>query len=916
MPGRISSGPILNGIPSQLPDTDPEETQEWLDSLDGVVDEQGRTRARYIMLKLLERARQSNIGVPSLTATDYINTIGPEAEPWFPGDEGVEKAYRRWIRWNAAIMVHRAQRPGIAVGGHISTYASAATLYEVGLNHFFRGPDHPGGGDQVFFQGHAAPGMYARAFLEGTLEQTDLDGFRQERSHLVDGRVRALPSYPHPRMMPHFWQFPTVSMGLGPMNAIHQAQFNKYLHNRGIKDTSEQHVWAFLGDGEMDEPESRGLLQLGANEELDNLTFVINCNLQRLDGPVRGNGKIIQELEAFFRGAGWNVIKVIWGRGWDPLLAADRDGALVNIMNSTVDGDYQTFRANDGKYVREHFFWRDSRTKGLVESWSDDDIWWKLKRGGHDYRKVYAAYDAAMKHTGQPTVILAKTVKGWSLGTHFAGRNATHQMKKLTLEDLKGFRDTLHIPVTDGQLEADPYQPPYYRPGDTDPALQYMREARKKLGGSVPSRRSVYTPVKLPDDAAYAVAKKGSGKQNVATTMAFVRLLKDLVRDKEFGKRVVPIIPDEARTFGMDSFFPTIKIYNPHGQNYTPVDLDLMLTYREATDGQLMHMGINESGSVAAFQAVGTSYSTHGEPMIPVYIFYSMFGFQRSGDGIWAAADQMTRGFLIGATAGRTTLTGEGTQHADGHSPLLASTNPAVVSYDPAYGYEIAHIVKDALRRMYGDKPEDVIYYLTVYNEPYVQPPEPADVDVEGIVRGMHLLRPAGGEGVPAQLLASGVGVAWALEAQELLATDWGVAANVWSVTSWGELRRDGLACDEHAFLHPTEETRVPYVTQRLSATSGPVLATSDYMRAVQDQIAQWVPGDFESLGADGFGFADTRAAARRYFHIDGPSLAVRTLQLLGRRGEIDPSFALRAAEKYQLLDVRAGASGQAGGDA
>ncbi|MGV1009016.1 MAG: pyruvate dehydrogenase (acetyl-transferring), homodimeric type [Dermatophilaceae bacterium] len=916
MPGSASAGPILNGIPSQLPDTDPDETQEWLDSLDGVVDEAGRTRARYIMLKLLERARQSNIGVPSLTATDYINTIAPEAEPWFPGDESVEKAYRRWIRWNAAIMVHRAQRPGVGVGGHISTYASAATLYEVGLNHFFRGPDHPGGGDQVFFQGHAAPGMYARAFLEGTLEQTDLDGFRQERSHLVDGRVRALSSYPHPRMMPSFWQFPTVSMGLGPMNAIHQAQFNQYLHNRGIKDTSEQHVWAFLGDGEMDEPESRGFLQLAANEELDNLTFVINCNLQRLDGPVRGNGKIIQELEAFFRGAGWNVIKVIWGRGWDPLLAADRDGALVNIMNQTVDGDYQTFRANDGRYVREHFFWRDSRTRALVENWTDDDIWWKLKRGGHDYRKMYAAYDAALKHTGQPTVILAKTIKGWSLGSHFAGRNATHQMKKLTLSDLKEFRDTLHMPISDAQLEADPYRPPYYRPGDDDPALVYMRDARRKLGGSVPSRRSVYTPVKLPDDAAYASPKKGSGKQNVATTMAFVRLLKDLVRDKEFGNRIVPIIPDEARTFGMDSFFPTVKIYNPHGQNYTPVDLDLMLTYREAADGQLLHMGINEAGSVAAFQAIGSSYSTHGEAMIPVYVFYSMFGFQRTGDGIWAAADQMCRGFLIGATAGRTTLTGEGTQHADGHSPLLASTNPAVLAYDPAYGYEIAHIVKEGLRRMYGDKPEDLIYYLTVYNEPYVQPPEPPDVDVDGILKGMYLLRPAGVEGVPAQLLASGVGVPWALEAQDLLATDWGVAANVWSVTSWGELRRDGLACDEHAFLHPTEEQRVPYVTQRLSQTSGPVVATSDYMRAVQDQIAQWVPGDFVSLGADGFGFADTRAAARRYFHIDGPSMAVRTLQVLARRGEVDPSLPLRAAEQYQLLDVRAGASGNTGGDA
>ncbi len=916
MPRDTRPGPILDGIPSQLPDTDPEETQEWLESFDGLVDEQGRTRARYIMLKLLQRARQSNVGVPSLTATDYINTIAPEAEPWFPGDEEVEKAYRRWIRWNAAIMVHRAQRPGVAVGGHISTYASAATLYEVGLNHFFRGLDHPGGGDQVFFQGHAAPGMYARAFLEGTLDEVDLDGFRQEKSHIVDGRIRALPSYPHPRMMPTFWQFPTVSMGLGPMNAIAQAQFNKYLHNRGIKDTSEQHVWAFLGDGEMDEPESRGLLQIATNDELDNLTFVINCNLQRLDGPVRGNGHIIQELEAFFRGAGWNVIKVVWGRGWDPLLAADRDGALVHIMNTTLDGDYQTFRANDGRYVREHFFHRDSRVKALVENWSDDDIWWKLKRGGHDYRKVYAAYDAALKHTGQPTVILAKTVKGWSLGSHFAGRNATHQMKKLTLEDLKAFRDTLHIPISDAQLEADPYLPPYYRPADSDPALQYMREARAKLGGPLPARRSSYRPVQLPGDSAYSAARKGSGRQNVATTMAFVRLLKDLVRDKEFGKRVVPIIPDEARTFGMDSFFPTLKIYNAHGQNYTPVDWDLMLTYKEATDGQLLHMGINEAGSVAAFQAVGTSYSTHAEPMIPVYVFYSMFGFQRTGDGIWSAADQMARGFLIGATAGRTTLTGEGTQHADGHSPLLASTNPAVVAYDPAYSYEIAHIVKDALRRMYGEQPEDLIYYLTVYNEPYVQPAEPSGVDVEGIVRGMYLLRPAGNEGPGAQLLASGVGVPWALEAQELLANDWGVAADVWSVTSWSEMRRDGLACDEHAFLHPDEPARVPYVTQRLSGTRGPVLATSDYMRAVPDQIGQWVPGDFVSLGADGFGFADTRPAARRYFHIDGPSLVVRTLQMLARRGEVDPGLATQAADKYRLLDVRAGASGSFGGDA
>ncbi len=916
---RQEAGPILNGIPSQLPDTDPDETREWLESLDGVVDGVGRTRARYIMLKLIERARELQVGVPSLTATDYINTISPEQEPWFPGDEDVEREYRRFVRWNAAVLVHRAQRPGVGVGGHISTYASAATLYEVGMNHFFRGADHPGGGDQVFFQGHASPGVYARAFLEGRLGEDDLDGFRQEKSHVVDGTVRALPSYPHPRLAPSFWQFPTVSMGIGPMNAIYQAQFNKYLHNRGLKDTSDQRVWAYLGDGEMDEPESRGVLQLAANEELDNLTFVINCNLQRLDGPVRGNGKIIQELEAFFRGAGWNVIKVIWGRGWDPLLAADRDGALIHVMNQTSDGDYQTMKANDGAWVREHFFGRDPRTRKMVESFTDADIW-NLKRGGHDYRKVYAAYKAAVEHTGQPTVILAKTIKGYGLGTHFAGRNATHQMKKFTLEDLKGFRDKLRIPITDEQLEADPYRPPYFHPGPEDPAIQYMLERRAVLGGDLPARRVQHESLKLPSDDAYAQMKKGSGKQEIATTMAFVRLLKDLMRDKEFGKRVVPIIPDEARTFGMDSFFPTIKIYNPHGQNYTPVDHDLMLAYRESVSGQILHLGINEAGSLAAFTAAGTSYATHGEPMVPIYIFYSMFGFQRTGDSIWAATDQMTRGFLVGATAGRTTLTGEGLQHADGHSPLLAATNPAVVSYDPAYGYEIAHIVKDGLRRMFGDDPENVVYYLTVYNEPQVQPMEPEGVDVEGIVKGMYLLAPAKTEGwqhepVRAQLLASGVGVPWALEAQGLLAQDFGVAADVWSVTSWSELRRDGMACEEQEFLHPDKGARVPWVTRQLGERPGPVLAVSDYMRAVQDQIAPYVPGDFMSLGADGFGFSDTRQAARRFFHIDGPSLAVRTLQMLAKRGEVPTEYAVQAAEKYRLLDVTAGTSGNAGGE-
>jgi pyruvate dehydrogenase E1 component len=911
--GPESAGPILNGLPSRLPDIDPEETAEWIASLDEAIDGQGRTRARYLMLSLLQRARERGVGVPSLTATDYVNTIPPEAEPWFPGDEEAERTFRRWTRWNAAIMVHRAQRAGIGVGGHISSYASSATLYEVGFNHFFRGKDHPGGGDQIFIQGHASPGVYARSFLEGRLTEDQLDGFRQEKSHGGGG----LSSYPHPRLMPDYWEFPTVSMGLGPMNAIYQAQFNKYLQARGVKDTSQQHVWAFLGDGEMDEPESRGLLQVASGDELDNLTFVVNCNLQRLDGPVRGNGKIIQELEAHFRGAGWNVIKVVWGREWDPLLAADRDNVLVNIMNTTLDGDYQTFRAENGQFIREHFFGRDPRTLKMVSKMSDDDIW-QLKRGGHDYRKVHAAYQAAMEHTGQPTVILAKTIKGYGLGSHFAGRNATHQMKKLTLDDLKQFRDSLRIPISDAQLEADPYLPPYYHPGEDDEALAYVRGRRKILGGGLPQRRSSAGSLKLPDETAYTGTFRGSGKQQVATTMAFVRLLRDLMRDKEFGPRVVPIIPDEARTFGMDSFFPTAKIYNPHGQNYTSVDRELMLTYTESETGQILHVGINEGGSVAAFTAAGTSYATHGEPMVPIYIFYSMFGFQRTGDSLWAAADQMSRGFLIGATAGRTTLTGEGLQHADGHSPLLASTNPAAVIYDPAYGYEIGHIIKDGLRRMYGETPEDVFYYLTVYNEPMTQPAEPEGLDVEGLLRGIYKVAgpPAGATGPQAQILASGVAVPWALEAQELLAADWGVAASVWSVTSWTELRRDAIACDEQGFRYPDQEAPVPFVTQQLRDATGPVVAVTDYMRAVPDQIRQWVPLEFVSLGADGFGLSDTRPAARRYFGIDGPSVAVRSLQQLARRGDISPEIPIQAAEKYRLNDVTAGTTGTSGGDA
>ena len=903
---------ILSGLTNQLPDRDPEETAEWLESLDALIQDRGTERAQFIMRSLLQRAGARSVGVPMVTTTDYVNTIPVDQEPEFPGDEGVERKYRAWLRWNAAVLVHRAQRPEIGVGGHISTYAGAATLYEVGFNHFFRGKDHPGGGDQIFFQGHASPGMYARAFLEGRLSEEDLDGFRQEKSK----EGHALSSYPHPRLMPDFWEFPTVSMGIGPMHAIYQAQSNRYLHNRGIKDTSDQQVWAFLGDGEMDEPESRGLLQLAANDKLDNLTFVINCNLQRLDGPVRGNGKIVQELEAFFRGAGWNVIKVLWGREWDDLLDRDTDHSLVKVMNDTLDGDYQTYKAESGGFVREHFFGQTPETKELVAHLDDDQLW-NLKRGGHDYRKVYAAYKAATEFKGKPTVILAHTVKGYGLGTHFEARNATHQMKKLTLQDLKDFRTHLRLPISDEVLEADPYAPPYYHPGMDTPEIKYMMERRRELGGSVPERRATHTELELPGDKTYEVANRGSGKQHAATTMAFVRLLKDLMRDPNIGNRIVPIIPDEARTFGMDAFFPTAKIYNPNGQNYLSVDRDLILAYKESISGQIVHAGINEAGSVAAFTAAGTAYATHGEPLIPIYVFYSMFGFQRTGDQFWAAGDQMTRGFIIGATAGRTTLTGEGLQHADGHSPILASTNDAVITYDPAYGYEIGVIIRAGLERMYGKDSTDpnVMYYITVYNEPILQPKAPENIDIEGINRGIYLLNKSEHTGPRTQLLASGVSVPWALEAQNILATEWGVAADVWSVTSWTELRRDGLAAEEDAFLHPENPARTPYITQKMAHAQGPIIAVTDYMKAVPDQIRQFLPNDFATLGADGFGFSDTRAAARRHFKIDSHSIVVRALQMLAKNGDINPTTPTQAATKYDLLNTNAGTTGNTGGD-
>jgi pyruvate dehydrogenase E1 component len=912
---------IHEGLPTQLPDIDPDETQEWLASFDAMLDERGRERARYIMLRLLERSREKQVGVPALRSTDYINTIPPEREPWFPGDEDLERRIRAFIRWNAAVMVTGANRKGLEVGGHIATYQSSASLYEVGFNHFFRGHDHPGGGDQVYIQGHASPGIYARAFLEGRLDEQQLFRFRQEVQH---GRGAGLSSYPHPRLMPDFWEFPTVSMGLTGINSIYQARFNRYLQNRGIKDTSEQRVWAFLGDGEMAEPESMGAIRQAAREELDNLVWVVNCNLQQLDGPVTGNGKIIQELESNFRGAGWNVIKVVWGREWDDLLAKDVDGALVNRMNTTPDGAFQTYSVESGEYIREHFFGGDQRLAKMVEHMSDDQIR-KLPRGGHDYRKVYAAFDSATKTVGQPTVILAKTIKGWTIDA-LEGKNATHQMKKLTPDDLKKFRDRLYLPVSNKDLETAFEQTgtaPFFHPGEDAPEIQYMLERRRQLGGSLPRRVDRAKPLKLPGEAVYSELKKGSGNNSIATTMAVVRLLKDWMKDPEIGQRIVPIAPDEYRTFGMDAMFPTAKVYNPAGQTYESVDRKLLLAYKESTSGQMLHEGISEAGAMASATAAGSAYATHGEHMIPFYIFYSMFGFQRTGDSIWAMADQLARGFLVGATAGRTTLTGEGLQHADGHSPLLAATNPAVVHYDPAFAYEVAHVMQSGLERMYGDDPENVVFYLTVYNEPVPQPAEPEDVDVEGILRGIHRVSEAGDTGAHAaevprvQLMASGVAWPWIQKAQQLLADDWGVAADLWSVTSWNELARDAISAEEWNLLHPTEEHRTAYVADKLAGVAGPVVAVSDYMCAVPLQIARWVPADYRVLGTDGFGFADTRPAARRYFHVDAESVVVQALQALADAGEVPDEKVAEAAAKYRIDDPTA-VSGvkQEGGDA
>jgi pyruvate dehydrogenase E1 component len=869
----------------QLPDIDESETSDWIESLDQVVEDEGETRARFLLFKLLKRARMLQVGLPPLTNTRYINTISPEQEPFFPGDEQLERRIRRLIRWNAVAMVLRANGRYAGIGGHLATYASAASLYEVGFNHFFRGKDGDGPGDQIFYQGHAAPGIYARAFLEGRLSEAQLDHFRRETPPQV-----GLSSYPHPRLMPDFWEFPTVSMGIGPISAIYQARFNRYLQNRGLLDTSRSRVWAFLGDGETDEPEALGALHVAAREGLDNLTFVVNCNLQRLDGPVRGNGKIIQELEAVFRGSGWNVIKVIWGREWDELLARDVDGLLVEKMNSTVDGEFQKFSVAGGAYIREHFFGPDPRLRRLVEHLTDDDLA-KLRRGGHDYRKVYAAYKAATEHRGAPTVILAKTVKGWTLGPGVEARNITHQAKKLSEAELRIFRDRLELPIPDAQLK----DAPYYHPGPDSEEVQYLQERRRLLDGPLPKRVVRSSPLPAPKPGFDAEFAEGSTTP-VSTTMAFTRLLRNLIRDPDLGPRIVPIIPDEARTFGLDPLFNEVGIYASGGQRYEPVDSELVMKYREAVDGQVLEEGISEAGSVASFTAAATAYATLAHPMIPFYIFYSMFGFQRTGDQIWAAGDARARGFLMGATAGRTTLAGEGLQHDDGHTHVLASTLPNVRQYDPAFAFELAVVVRDGIERMYG-RGEDVLYYITLYNENYAQAPKPPGVD-DGLIHGIYRFAPAprlkkGAHRV--RLAGSGSILQEVIAAQALLADRFGVAAEVYSAPSFALLRRDGLAVDRWNRLHPAEPPRIPYVAQVLTATGGPVIAASDWMAAIPQGVAPWVPAPFVALGTDGFGRSDTRESLRAYFEIDAASVAAAAMSALARDGRITPDAAAAA---------------------
>ncbi len=872
-----------------LPDTDPLETNEWLDALDGVLAHEGPQRAHFILEQLIEKARRSGAYLPYSANTAYINTIPVSAEEKSPGDHELEHRIRSYVRWNAAAMVLRANKDS-NVGGHIASFASAATLYDVGFNHFWHAPSDQHGGDLVFVQGHSATGVYARAFMLGRLTEDQLINFRRE----VDGK--GLSSYPHPWLMPDFWQFPTVSMGLGPIMAIYQARFMKYLQDRDILNTEGRKVWCFLGDGEIDEPESMGAIGVAAREKLDNLVFVVNCNLQRLDGPVRGNGKIIQELEAEFRGAGWNVIKLIWGGYWDSLLARDTNGLLQKRMEEAVDGEYQTIKSKDGAYVRKHFFGKYPELAAMVSNMTDDDIW-RLNRGGHDPHKIFAAYAAANKHQGQPTVILAKTIKGYGMGEAGEAQNITHQQKKMGTHSLKAFRDRFSLPVPDDQLD----DMPFLTFPEGSPELAYMRKRREALGGYLPTRRKRGDALEIPPLSAFEPLLKSSEERELSTTMAFVRMLGIMLRDKNITKRIVPIVPDESRTFGMEGMFRQLGIWSSVGQLYTPQDADQLMFYKEDKHGQILQEGINEPGAMSSWIAAATSYSTHGLTMIPFYIYYSMFGFQRIGDLAWAAGDQRARGFLLGGTAGRTTLNGEGLQHEDGHSHLQASTIPNCISYDPTYAYEVAVIIQDGLRRMYKEQ-EDVFYYVTVMNENYTHPEMPAGSGA-GILKGMYRLSEAKADkkAPRVQLLGSGTILRESIMAVELLQKDWGVAADVWSCPSFTELRRDGIAADRWNLLHPEDKPRASYVEQCLQGKAGPVIAATDYMRSLAEGIRPWVPARYLVLGTDGFGRSDTREQLRRFFEVDRYYITVASLKTLADEGTVPAKTVTQAIKKYKI---------------
>ena len=876
----------MTDIP-KLDDLDPVETQEWLESIDSVLRTHGAERAHFILERLIDYTRRSGAYLPFKPNTAYVNSIPTGREPEYPGNRALERRIEAYFRWNAMAMVVQANRVSSEYGGHLASYASSATLYEVGFNHFWRAPSEKHPGDMVFMQGHSSPGIYARAYLEGRLTEEQLRHFRQEAAAPGVG----LSSYPHPWLMPDFWQFPTVSMGLGPMMAIFQARFVRYLEHRGLAKPSDRKVWAFLGDGEMDEPESMGALTMPVREGLDNLIFVINCNLQRLDGPVRGNGKIIQELEAAFLGAGWNVIKVLWGSRWDPLLAKDHKGLLRRVMEECVDGEYQNFKAKGGAYTREHFFGKYPELKAMVANMSDEEIW-RLNRGGHDPRKVYAAYAAASNHKGQPTVILAKTVKGFGLGKGGEGQMIAHQQKKLSEDDLRVFRDRFNIPVADEDIARLPFK----KPDDSSDESRYLRERRTFLGGSLPARRKEAPPLVVPPLEAFGPLLEGTGEREISTTMAFVRILTMLLKDKNIGKNIVPIVPDEARTFGMEGLFRQIGIYSSVGQLYTPQDAETLMSYREDKKGQMIEEGINEAGALCSWIAAGTAYSNHGINMVPFYIFYSMFGFQRVGDFIWAAGDIQARGFLLGATAGRTTLAGEGLQHQDGHSQLVATTVPNCVVYDPTFAYELAVIVHDGMRRMYVDQ-ENIFYYITVMNENYPQPAIPKGVEA-GILKGAYLLQIGGRGKVRATLLGSGTILREAQAAAQILESEFGVPADVFSVPSFSELRREALEAERWNMLHPGEPARVPYVQQLLKDREGPVIAATDYMSVVPDQIRQWVGGRYVTLGTDGYGRSDSRAALRKHFEVDRNYIAIAALKSLADEGKVDQQTVIAAMQK------------------